>query len=74
MSDTMKTRMTAMALLDATMAIRRYAAPERHHATSGARATLFTLHHVADEAGEIPAHVVRAATGVTAAEDVRAVG
>jgi hypothetical protein len=70
----MKTRMTAMALLVATMAIRRNAAPDGHHATSGGRATLFTLHHAADEAQAVAAHVVRAASCVTTAEDVWAVG
>jgi hypothetical protein len=34
----MKTRMTAKALLVATMVIRRNAAPEKHHAISGGRA------------------------------------
>jgi hypothetical protein len=34
----MKTRMTALALLVATLLIRRNAAPERHHATSRDRA------------------------------------
>jgi hypothetical protein len=38
MSETMKTRMTAKALLVATMVIRRNAAPEKHHAISGGRA------------------------------------
>src|SRR5687768_7280095 len=74
MSETMKTRMAAMALLVAAIAIRLDTASEGHHATSAGGAALFTLHHAAKEPGVAPSRVVRTACAVVAADDVRVMG